>query len=109
VDKNSLPIAIRKYEKYSSHKLIEHFMISANEAVAKKFHLLPFVYRVHPDPSDEDKETIIKLLSNYIFLDTNKTSIEYLIERTLDNKFLARLILRSLPKALYSPKNEGHF
>lgn len=109
VDKNSLPIAIKKYEKYSSHKLIEHFMISANEAVAKKFHLLPFVYRVHPDPSDEDKETIIKLLSNYISLDINKTSIEYLIERTLDNKFLARLILRSLPKALYSPKNEGHF
>jgi len=109
MDERGNPINIKKYEKFESHKVIEHFMISANEAVAKKFALIPFLYRVHPNPAKEDIENMVKQLSNYIPLDKNDTSIEKVIQKTEGNNFLSRLILRSLPKAIYSAKNEGHF
>jgi ribonuclease R len=47
-------IAIEEYPKYDSNKMIEAFMVSANEAVAKKFSIVPFLYRVHEKPSEED-------------------------------------------------------
>lgn len=109
VDEKGNPVNIKKYEKFESHKVIEHFMISANEAIAKKFSNFPFLYRVHPDPQREDIENMIKQLSNYISLDKNDTSIEKVIQKAEGNNFLSRLILRSLPKAIYSAKNEGHF
>ncbi|NUJ98068.1 ribonuclease R [Candidatus Gracilibacteria bacterium] len=109
VDEKGNPINIKKYEKFESHKVIEHFMINANEAIAKKFSTFPFLYRVHPDPQREDIENMIKQLSNYISLDKNDTSIEKVIQKAEGNNFLSRLILRSLPKAIYSAKNEGHF
>ncbi len=109
MDETGNPINIKKYEKFESNKVIEHFMISVNEAVAKKFALIPFLYRVHPDPAKEDIENMIKQLSNYISLDKDDTSIEKVIQKAEGNNFLSRLILRSLPKAVYSAKNEGHF
>lgn len=109
MDEEENPINIKKYEKFESHKMIEHFMINANEAIAKKFSKFPFLYRIHPNPKKEDIENMIKQIGNYISLEKDDTSIEKVIQKAEGNNFLSRLILRSLPKAIYSAKNEGHF
>jgi ribonuclease R len=50
VDDQGNPTEFTKYIRYNSSKIIEEFMILANEAVSKKFQNLPFLYRVHPAP-----------------------------------------------------------
>ncbi|MDR0772152.1 MAG: RNB domain-containing ribonuclease [Candidatus Peribacteria bacterium] len=47
-------IAIEEYPKYESNKLIEAFMVSAYEAVAKEFYNIPFLYRIHEKTKEED-------------------------------------------------------
>jgi ribonuclease R len=44
--------SIQEYPRYDSNKIIEHFMVSANEAVSRKFHSFPFLYRVHANPEE---------------------------------------------------------
>lgn len=109
VDKDSFPIAIKKYERLESHKVIEHFMITANEAVGKKFKDIPFLYRIHPDPDSNDIDKMLGLLSNYLPIDLKKDTLVDAIRKAKGNNFLSRLILRTLSKARYSPINEGHF
>jgi ribonuclease R len=56
------PIEIQKYERYESMKIIEECMILANECVGELFSKIPFVYRIHPIPNDDDIETLRKTL-----------------------------------------------
>lgn len=114
IDENGDISAIKKREKLDAHKLIEHFMISANESVSKKFASYPFLYRIHPEPNEEDVEKAIKIISNYVSHEkhikvSNDISIERALEMVAGNNFLSRVILRSLTKAVYSEKNEWHF
>jgi ribonuclease R len=109
IDTDWNPIEIKKYEKLESNKVIEHFMISANEAVSKKFSEVPFLYRVHPNPDEEDLEKVIKTIGNYKDLDTSKLNFEWVLEQVAGNNSLSRILLRALPKAIYSEKNAGHF
>lgn len=86
-------------------------MISANESVSKKFASYPFLYRIHPEPNEEDVEKAIKIISNYVSHEkhikvSNDISIERALEMVAGNSFLSRVILRSLTKAVYSEKNE---
>jgi ribonuclease R len=109
VDAEGKPVDVKLYEKLESNKVIEHFMISANEAVSKKFSWVPFLYRVHPIPDGEDLQKAITTIGSYISLDTTNLTFEWVLSQVSQNNSLSRILLRALPKALYSEKNEGHF
>ena len=97
--------------------LIEEFMLIANETVASHFyHLdLPFIYRVHEEPSIASYKKLVNLLkglgvdihANYHHI--NNFDIQKVLKLTEDNPSLQNLVLRLMPKAKYSEVNVGHF
>lgn len=116
LDSDGNPTEIKKYERYQSMKIIEEFMILANESVWELFSKVPFVYRIHPVPNEDDIEKLRNTLNIFgITLPyktiTPKTIAKILkeIEGNPKEKLLSKLILRSLEKAIYSDENEGHF
>jgi len=120
VDGNGKPIDVVKRMSTKSTKMIETFMVAANEVVAKTFSdaKIPFVYRVHENPDPDKMSTF------YNFLDTlgikspqDKKDIEpkdlQNILKLVEGKDLAEVVnmvmLRSLKKAKYLDKCLGHF
>lgn len=105
-------------QRNDAHRLIEEFMIAANEAVAR--HLeesgLPFLYRVHPQPDPERLESLFNTLTATA-LETlpakpTAASLQGILAeaRGTDRQYLVdRLCLRAMPQARYQPENEGHF
>jgi len=107
---------IVQYPRYKSNKLIEEFMISANQSVAKYAEKLPFLHRIHPKPSSEDIEKLQKILDLFEVKFKLKTFSTKEFSILLDHisthpkkTILESIILRTLTKAIYSPKNEWHF
>ncbi|MGL5268377.1 MAG: ribonuclease R [Spiroplasma sp.] len=103
-----------------SEKLIESFMIRANETVANKVNKmkLPFVYRVHEPPRKKKLSqitTILKLTgiqANYHWEKLHSKDLQILLDslKDLPNfQVLSTLLLRSMEKARYSNVNIGHF
>lgn len=116
LDENNNPIEIKKYTRYESHKIIEEFMILANQVVWKTFSNLPFVYRIHPKPSEEDIEKLRNILKIFWVVVPNNEISPILLAQVLDEiknsskeKLLSKMVLRSLTKAIYSDINEWHF
>lgn len=116
LDIQGRPEAILKAERNIAHRIIEEFMIAANEAVASHLeHLeIPSIYRVHekPDPSKiEELKPIFKALG----LSTKKLgasafhSILRQAKGRPEESLLNILLLRSLKQARYSTENIGHF
>ncbi len=107
-------------EREDGEKLIESFMILANETVASHiYHMeLPFIYRVHGKPKSEkidDFANLVKLLGYELktkTTDLTPKSMQMLLDE-LDEKpefkILSSLLLRSMKKAEYSKENIGHF
>ena len=113
---------VQKRERNDSHKLIESFMIAANEAIAYHFNKnkIPFVYRVHEKPEPEKISKFLNFIKslgivqqNYINCDNVKAKdIQQIIGQLQDSdiKYVVnRVCLRSLKKAKYSPDCLGHF
>gem|GEM_PF-769519 len=105
---------MKEYPKYNSNKLIEVFMVSANEAVAKEFSKIPFLYRIHEEPKDFDiKELENKLqLFGVKFKFKDVTTLEFgqLLEKFKNleetkKRFLEKMTLRTLTQAMYSDVN----
>ena len=65
LDENDHPIKFGKYERYNSHKIIEEFMVLANEAVLRQFAKKPFLYRIHVKPSEADLAKLISTLQSF--------------------------------------------
>ncbi|RKW23321.1 ribonuclease R [Candidatus Gracilibacteria bacterium] len=117
-DEKGEPDGVKEYPKYNSNKLIEVFMVSANEAVAKEFSKIPFLYRIHEEPKDFDiKELENKLqLFGVKFKFKDVTTLEFgqLLEKFKNleetkKRFLEKMTLRTLTQAMYSDVNFGHF
>lgn len=117
VDNKFNPIKIEKYERNFAHKIIEEFMILANEWVWKKFSPTPFLYRVHELPDFEDIEKLQNVL-NIFWIKTQisgelspKTVQKILDEVKLHERWeiISKFVLRTMQKAKYSPDNQGHF
>ncbi len=120
LDDDGKPINIKPRNRGSSDKIIEQFMIKANEAVAKYSvdKKLPFVYRVHETPDLERLDALnryIKPLGYNIKIDREgevkpKDLQEVLkkLEGTHEEKIVSKMLLRSLKQARYSPKCLGH-
>lgn len=120
LDKDGYPTEIKPYERNTATKIIEDFMLLANETVAQHFYWLelPFVYRIHDNP---DPEKILKLctfISNFGYgMKTSKEEVHpkeiqkllFKIEGTPEEALISRLTLRSMKQAKYSVESSGHF
>lgn len=110
---------IRSYDRNVATKIIEDFMLLANETVAEEYYWreIPFVYRVHETP-DEDKIKKLAILINnfgyslHISDEVRPGQIQKLlakIQGTPQETMISRLALRSMKQARYTPENDGHF
>lgn len=122
LDEAGVPLEIKPYERNTATKIIEDFMLLANETVAQHFYWMemPFVYRTHDMP---DPEKILKLgtfINNFGYFIKIKTGeneihpkeIQKLlgkIEGTAEEALIARLTLRSMKQAKYTVNCTGHF
>lgn len=118
---DGLPTAITARERGDAERLIEAFMLTANEAVAEKMTAwkIPCVYRVHAAPSAEKSEELSTFLHNIGF-DTTYIQKDAITAKALDrvlkearerdiSEAVSYVVLRSMAKAEYSSKPEGHF
>jgi len=112
------PVSIKEYPRFDSNKLIEEFMVSANEAVSREFSDLPFLYRIHEEPKEEDliklQDTLNLFWIKSVFKKWNTKEFSELLNHvsTLGESkrmFLEKAVLRTLSKAIYSKENEWHF
>jgi ribonuclease R len=100
-----------------SHTIIEMFMVEANEAVARLLdsYGLPFVRRIHPDPSPQALTQLgefLTVLGHKVSKTPERTELQALInsvEGKPQSFAVSYAILRSLQRAEYSPKTVGHF
>ncbi len=120
LDHQGKPANIVRTERTIAHRIIEEFMIAANEAVAR--HLkkkdLPFLYRLHEKPEEESLQALAPFLLSLGYrlpLKKGKTTSKEL-QRILEScrgkpeeRVLNRMLLRSMKKAHYAPENTGHF
>ena len=122
LDKEGVPISIKPYERNAATKIIEDFMLLANETVAQHFYWMeiPFVYRTHDYP---DPEKILKLgtfINNFGYHikvksgdnEIHPKEIQKLlgkIEGTQEEALISRLTLRSMKRAQYAAECTGHF
>lgn len=120
VDENGKPIDVVLRDRASGEKMIEDFMIAANETVATHvFYLeLPFIYRVHGTPKEERINDFLDFISSLGYKVTGKINVNYpsSIENVLSQlrdkkeyKILSSLMLRAMQKAIYQTDNIGHF
>ncbi|WP_179393389.1 ribonuclease R [Sporosarcina sp. JAI121] len=120
VDEKGWPTDVVIMERTVSERLIEEFMLAANETVAEHFHWLqvPFLYRIHEDPKAEKLQRFFEFLTNFgvVVKGTgNKVhpkalqeiveSIEGLPEETV----ISTMLLRSMQQAKYLDESLGHF
>lgn len=114
------PVEIRPYERNTATKLIEEFMLIANETIAQHFYWqeLPFVYRTHDTPDPEKIEKLAAFIRGFGY--SIKTTQEEVhpkelqkllgkIEGTTEEALISRLTLRSMKQARYTTENTGHF
>jgi ribonuclease R len=120
LDGDGKPIFVGKAERRIGHKIIEDFMLAANETVAEHMFWLelPFVYRIHETPSPEKIESLNKFLNHFDMRvkgnleDVHPKAIKSLIDEVSGKKeehVVSKMTLRSLKQAKYSPNNDGHF
>lgn len=121
LDEKGKPLNVEVYERNDAHRIIEEFMLAANQTVAEEYFWqeLPFVYRTHEVP---DPEKILQLNAFVQGFGYNlKTGAEdeihpkeiqkliHKVEGTPEEGLISRLALRSMKQAKYTTSCEGHF
>ncbi|MFI3171290.1 MAG: ribonuclease R [Eubacteriales bacterium] len=120
LDSQGVPIEIKPYDRNVATKIIEDFMLLANETVAEHYFWqeAPFVYRIHETPDEEKIKKLGTFIQNFghtMHLGQEKVHPKELqkllskIEGTKEADLISRLTLRSMKQAKYTPENEGHF
>jgi len=120
LDLQGVPENVIRAERNIAHRIIEEFMIAANEAVAR--HLtekdFPTLYRVHEGPDQEALETLAPFLLSLGYRLPQKmeniapSELQRLLESARgkpEERVINRVLLRSMKQAIYQPKNIGHF
>lgn len=114
LDDNGKVMDIKVEKRGESERIIEEFMIKANESVAETISSLdlPFIYRVHDKPDNIKFQTLKNFVRGlgYNILSSHPMEIQKLINN-LDEKdiYLKNTIIRLMAKAIYSSDNIGHF
>ena len=120
VDEECKPTEVTLRERGAGEKLIEDFMIAANECVATHIYFmnLPFIYRVHEVPKEEKLRSYLTFVSSLGYTVTgdikssDPKTVQNIIKQLEDKKefkILSSLLLRSMQKAVYKPENLGHY
>lgn len=120
VDKNGHVVDIKPYDRNIATKIIEDFMLAANETVASHFYWqeMPFIYRVHDVPDADKIEKLQVLIRNFGYYfksykdEIHPKEVQKLlvkIQDTPEEALIARLALRSMKQAQYSVLCTGHF
>jgi len=120
LDETGRPEEIKPYERNVATRMIEDFMLAANETVAEDFFWqeIPFVYRIHESPDEEKIKRLGVLIQNFGYnLRGSKTAphpkvLQGLLEKadgSPEEALIARLTLRSMKQAKYATDCEGHF
>ena len=120
LDGEGKPIFVGIAERRIGNKIIEDFMLAANETVAEHMFWLelPFVYRIHEMPNPEKIEALNKFLNHFGYKvkgsmdEVHPKAIKALIDEVTGKKeehVISKMALRSLKQAKYSPHNDGHF
>ncbi|MBQ6547168.1 MAG: ribonuclease R [Bacilli bacterium] len=119
-DDSGKPIEISRRSQGKGEKLIEMFMLQANETVATYVYNmnLPFVYRVHDKPNEDKLKRVTNIIKSYgenIVTSHNIMSPKYIedilvsLKGTEKSEIYSTMLLRSLAKATYESYNIGHF
>ncbi|WP_025728339.1 ribonuclease R [Atopobacter phocae] len=119
LDEQGFPIAIIKRTRFIAERLIESFMLAANETVARHFSQLelPFIYRIHEEP------TVEKMLQFRQFIQSfglslpdsdvlHPKELQDLLQEIKNDRFepiISNMMLRSMKQAKYSEEPGGHF
>lgn len=114
------PVEIGPYDRNPAHKIIEDFMLLANETIAEDYYWqeLPFEFRVHEEPDSEkmDKLSVVMKRFGYYFKSASDgihpKELQKLLKRiagTSEEGFISRLLLRSMQQARYATNCIGHF
>lgn len=120
LDEKGRPIDVRAYERNSATKIIEDFMLLANETVAQDYFWqeIPFVYRTHENPDPEKIQKLGIFINNFGYTikigqeEIHPKELQKLlqkIEGTAEEPLISRLTLRSMKQAKYTTSNDGHF
>lgn len=120
LDKNGHPVEIKPYERNVATKMIEDFMLIANETVAQHFFWLelPFVYRTHEKPDPEKIMKLSAFIRNFGYHikltgeEIHPKELQKLLDKIADTDeetLISRLTLRSMKQAKYTVDCTGHF
>ena len=119
LDENGHPTDIKPYDRIVATKIIEDFMLAANETVAEDYFWqdMPFLYRTHENPDPEKMRKLATFINNFGYTlrltdDLRPKEIQKLlseIEGSDAENLISRLTLRSMKKAKYTTECVGHF
>ena len=120
LDKKGHPVKIGPYDHNEATKLIEEFMLIANETVAEHYYWqqMPFVYRTHEKPDPEKIKKLMQFIRNYGYAikgrgdEIHPKELQKLLDQidgTDEEMMISRLTLRSMQRAEYRTECLGHF
>ena len=120
LDGEGRPLAIEPRQRNAATKLIEDFMLAANETVAEDYfwQALPFLYRTHDRPDPEKIKALGIFINNFGYHirmqqgEIHPKELQKLLDRlegTSEEALLSRLVLRSMKQARYTTDCSGHF
>lgn len=119
LDENGRPVEIKKEHRGIGERIIEEFMLAANEVIAEHMYWLkvPFVYRVHEIPDMEKMYALQEFLHNLGYSikgikNIKPKALQQILEAVKgkpEERVVSTVLLRSLKRAHYSEENLGHF
>ncbi len=120
LDEDGRPVEIKPYERNVATKIIEDFMLIANETVAQHFFWLetPFVYRTHEKPDPDKIKKLSTFIRNFGYHikqtgeEIHPKELQKLLNKIADTDeetLISRLTLRSMKQAKYTVECTGHF
>lgn len=120
LDEKGKPIEIKPYERNAATRLIEDFMLLANETVAEDYFWqeVPFLYRTHDKPDEEKMKRLGTFINNFGYIlrmpggEVHPKEIQKLLDKvegSPEEALISRLTLRSMKQAKYTTLNAGHF
>lgn len=119
MDEKGKPIDIKPYERNVATKIIEEFMLLANETIAESYfwQQVPFIYRTHEEPDPLKIANLAAFIYNFGYKIKGKEQIHPRelqkllidIEGSKEEAIISRLTLRSMKKAMYTVSNDGHY
>jgi ribonuclease R len=120
VDEDSKPTDVVIRERSVAERLIEEFMLAANETVAEHFHWMdvPFIYRIHEDPKEDKLRRFFEFITNFGYIvrgtanSVHPRALQEIIEEVQgkpEEMVVSTVMLRSMQQAKYYPESLGHF